>query len=455
MNAKQLEKKYLEKTSKSAKLAERARRYMPGGDTHGHFYHSPYHITIERGEGCYLYDVDGNKYIDCVNAYYVLIHGHCFPPTVEALKQQINRGTAFGMPTEGQIQYAQHLCERVPSLEEVRFVASGSEATNMAIRAARAFTGKSKIMKVDGGYHGTHNIGELNSFGTADRESQKPMPAIGASGSEINDVVLFPWNDPETLRQLTTQHAKKVAALIIEPMIIAGGTIQPESGFLEMVRKLTEENGIVLIFDEVVTLPFSYGGLQEYYGVTPDLTAMGKGIGGGLPIGAWGGRHDIMGLWNPEKGHDAVMMVSTFGGNALSMVAGLSAMKHLTPDVIEQRNARGDRLRSGMNRVFTSAKIRCQVTGLCNSFWIHCTDKPIRDPYDVVDAMSQTTERVRNLLFLGMRYRGVYLFPSPSPFGNVSTAMGDKEIDHIINALGETLGEIRPVIEQKCPHLLA
>lgn len=211
----------------------------------------------------------------------------------------------------------------------------------------------------------------------------------------------------------------------------------------------------MLIFDEVVTLPFCYGGMQEYYRVTPDLTAMGKGIGGGLPIGAWGGRRDIVELWNPESGHeDAVMMVSTFGGNALTMAAGLAAMTHLTHEVIERRNALGDRLRIGIHEAYKSAGIQGHASGFCNAFWIHWTDRPVRDPYDAVDAMSQATDRVRNLLFLGMRYRGVYLFPSPSPFGNVSTAMGDKEIDHIINALGETLEEIRPVIEDECPNLL-
>lgn len=436
-------------------MAERARRYMPGGDTHGHFFNPPYHTTIQRGDGCYLYDVDGNKYIDCVNAYFVLIHGHNFPPTVEALEQQIKRGTTFGMPTEGQIEYAQHLCERVPSLDEVRFVASGSEATNMAIRAARAFTGRRKIMKVDGGYHGTHNIGELNSFGASERGSYKPRPAIGTNGSEIHDVVLFPWNDREALRKIVSDNADEVAGLIIEPIVVVGGVITPEPGFLETVRELTQENGIVLIFDEVVTLPFNYGGMQEYYGVTPDLTAMGKGIGGGLSIGAWGGRRDIVELWNPESVHeDAVMMVSTFGGNALTMAAGLAAMTHLTHEVIERRNALGDRLRIGIHEAYKSAGIRGHASGFCNAFWVHWTDRPVRDPYDAVDAMSQATDRVRNLLFLGMRYRGVYLFPSPSPFGNVSTAMGDKEIDHIINALGETLEEIRPVIEDECPNLL-
>jgi glutamate-1-semialdehyde 2,1-aminomutase len=278
---------------------------------------------------------------------------------------------------------------------------------------------------------------------------------MGAHGSDINDIVLFPWNDTEVFQRIISENAGDVAGLIIEPIVVVGGVITPEPGFLKAVRELTREKGIVLIFDEVVTLPFIYGGMQEYYGVIPDLTAMGKGIGGGLPIGAWGGRGDIVELWNPERGHDgAVMMVSTFGGNAMTMAAGLAAMTHLTPEVIEQRNALADRLRKGIDETFKSVSVRGHASGLCNAFWIHWTDHPVGDPYDAVDAMLLATDSVRNLLFMGMRYRGVYLFPSPSPFGNISTAIRDKEIDHIINALEETLMEIRPVIEDECPDLL-
>ncbi|MFC1863164.1 aspartate aminotransferase family protein [Thermodesulfobacteriota bacterium] len=455
MTSEQMLNKYLDNTQTSAKLAEEARNFMPGGDTHGHFYNPPYHITIEHGKGCYLFDVDGNRYIDCVNAYFVLIHGHCYPPIVKALEEQIRRGTGFGMPTEPQIRYAQHLCERIPSLEELRFVSSGSEATSMAIRAARAYTGKQKIMKVDGGYHGTHNIGELNSFGgSLSRGALKPIPEIGTKGSEVNDVILFPFNEPEKLKEIVEKNSGEIAALIIEPMIIPSGAIPPEPGYLDAVRTITEEYGIVLIFDEVVTLPFFYGGLQEYYGVTPDLTTMGKGMGGGLPIGAWGGNREIMELWNPEKGEDAVVMVSTSGGNPLSMIAGLTAMKQLTHEVIEKRNSLGTRLREGMNKAFSGVGIKGHVSGLANAFWIHWSHNPVRDPYAVGEAMSQANENIRNLLFLGMRHRGVYLFPTPSPFGNVSTVMQEKDIDDIVNAFSETLEELKPVIADECPNLI-
>jgi glutamate-1-semialdehyde 2,1-aminomutase len=310
-------------------------------------------------------------------------------------------------------------------------------------------------MKVDGGYHGTHNIGELNSFGgSLGRGELRPMPEIGTKGSEINDVILFPYNEPSILDKIVEENSDEIAALIIEPMIIPSGAIPPDPGYLEAVRNITKEYGITLIFDEVVTLPFFYGGLQEYYGVTPDLTTMGKGIGGGLPIGAWGGKREIMELWNPEKGEDAVIMVSTSGGNPLSMIAGLTAMKQLTHDLIKKRNSLGTRLRDEMNKAFSDVGIKGHVSGLANAFWVHWSDKPVRDPYAVGEAMSQANENIRNLLFLGMRHRGVYLFPTPSLFGNLSTVMEGKDIDDIVNAFFETLGEIKPIITNECPNLI-
>ena len=455
MDAAKLIEKYIKKLPVSADWAQNASQYMPGGDTHGHFFNPPFHTAIDHGEGCYLYDVDGNRYIDFANSAFCLIHGHCFPPVTQALEEQIKRGTTFMMPTELQIGFAQLLCQRIPSLDEVRFVSSGSEATNMDMRAARAHTGRRKIMKVDGGYHGTHNIGELNSFGASKRGECSANPDIGTNGSEINDVILFPWNDIEFVRRIIQEKGEEVAALIIEPVLVVGGVIEPAPGFLENIRQLTQDHGIVLIFDEVVTLPFSYHGMQGDYGVTPDLTTMGKGIGGGLPIGAWGGKRDILEMWNPLRGHgDGIITVSTSGGNAITMAAGLSAMTHLTPEIIQSRNSFGDTLRSEMNATFKRNNIKAHISGSHSVFWVHFGEKIVKDPYDSLDALQLGSDNIRNLLFMGMRYRGVYLFPSPSIFGNISTPIRQKEIDNMIQALDETLNEIRPVIETECPHLV-
>lgn len=450
MSVDALTARYLENTENSARLAARARQYMPGGDTHGHFYNAPYHITIDHGKGNSLFDIDGNRYLDCVNAYFMHIHGHCFAPIIEALDQQIQSGTGFGMPTEVQVDFAKHLCERIPSLDEVRFVSSGSEATSMAIRAARAFTGKQKILKLEGGYHGNHNIGEINSFGgSLDRDELRLSPEIGCKGSELNDVILFRFNDTDQVRDIAKAYSDDIAALIVEPLIIPSGCIPFGPGFLQAIRDITKEFNIVLIFDEVVTLPFEYGGMQDEYGVAPDLTTMGKGIGGGLPIGAWGGKKAIMEMWNPERGEDAVLMVSTSGGNPMSMTAGLTAMRYLTQEAIGKRNELGRRLREKMNEVLGRTGVRGQVSGAANSFWLHWTDEPVESPHDVGMAISRAGEDIRNLLFLGMRHYGVYLFPSPSIFGNVSTAMREEDIDKIAHVFEQTLTDIRPIIKSK------
>ncbi|MFZ0449937.1 MAG: aspartate aminotransferase family protein [Desulfatiglandaceae bacterium] len=456
MNAEHLKKKYLEKTSKSAGLAKKACSYMPGGDTHGPSYHPPYHITFDRGKGCYIYDVDGNKYLDFCNQWLTMVHGHAFPPMVEAVQKRIARSVGFGYPTEEQYEFAQLLCRRVPCFEQMRFVASGSEATLMCIRAARAFTGKRKIMKLEGGYHGTHDLGEFNWFPSPEAgplgKIKATAPDAGINGSEIEDVIIFAYNETEIFKKIISRHAGDVAAVIMEPMIGPLGMIKPEPGFLETIRSLTEKHGIILIFDEVVQFPNAYYGTQGLFGITPDLTALGKGIGGGLPIGAWGGRRDIMDLWNPEKGHDAILQVSTHAGNAVSMAAGLATMKHLTATVIKQRDTRFKKLQSGFQKVFVDAKVKAQVTGIGYGFAIHLTDKPVRNPRDSFGA-AMAAEEIAGLIFMGLRYHGVSIYPPL--FGSLSTAARDKDIDFAVDALAKTLKEIHPVIEEKSPHLLA
>jgi len=384
-----------------------------------------------------------------------MIHGHAFSPMVQAVQKRIALSVGFSYPTKEQYEYAELLCNRVPSFERMRFVASGSEATMMCIRTARAFTGKRKIMKTEGGYHGTHDLGELNWFPTPDsgplERIKTTPPDAGVSGSEINDVIIFPYNETEIFKEIITSHADEVAAVILEPMIGPMGMIEPEPGFLESIRELTKEKDVILIFDEVVQFPDAYNGAQGLFGVTPDLTALGKGIGGGLPIGAWGGRSEMMELWNPEKGHDAIMEVSTHAGNAVSMVAGLTTMKHFTHQAIEERNARFERLRSGFEEAFVNEKIHAQVTGIGWGFAIHLTDKRVRNPRDSFGAF-MAAEQVAGLIFMGMRYHGVCIYPTL--FGSLSTAVQDEDVDFSVDALKETLREIRPVIEEKCPYLL-
>jgi glutamate-1-semialdehyde 2,1-aminomutase len=298
-------------------------------------------------------------------------------------------------------------------------------------------------------------LGQFNWFPSPEAgplENIRTTPSdAGLCGSDIDDVIIFPFNETAIFTSLFNRYAKEVAAVIMEPMIGPLGMIEPKPGFLENIRKLTAETGAILIFDEVVQFPDAYNGAQGLFKITPDLTALGKGIGGGLPIGAWGGRSDIMDLWNPERGHDVIMQVSTHAGNALSMVAGMEAMKHLTQKAIEKRNARFVKLKTGFEEAFASQGIRGRVTGIGWGFAIHLTDQPISNPRDTFGA-AMAAEEIAGLIFLGMRYHGVSIYPPL--FGCLSTVIEEKEIAFAVDALLKTLGEIRPVVEQVSPHLL-
>ena len=448
--------KYLENTKISASLAQKARKFIPGGDSHGPSYHSPYHLTYTHGEGSYIYDVDGNRYIDYCNQWLTMPHGHAFPPMVEALRKRIGESVGFGFPTEIQYQFAELLCDRVPSFEQMRFVASGSEATLMCIRAARAFTRKKKIMKLDGGYHGTHDLGEYNWFPICDAASldkiQVTSPDAGVSGSERQDVIVFPYNESEIFTRIIEQHAREVAAVIMEPMIGPLGMIEPIPGFLERIRSLTEKHGIILIFDEVVQFPTAFHGTQGLFKVTPDLTALGKAIGGGYPIGAWGGHRDIMDLWNPEKmGHDVILQVSSHAGNAVSVEAGLVTLSYLTESAISNRNIIFHGLQQGLNEVFVNKQIRGQVTGTGYGFAIHLTDSKIMSPSDSFST-AMAYEEVSGLIFMGLRYYGIAVYPPL--FGIVTTQMREEEVERTAEAMEKTLADIIPVIEAKYPQLL-
>lgn len=449
-------KKYLEKTEISAELAQKARKFIPGGDSHGPSYHPPYHLTYTHGEGSYIYDVDGNRYLDYCNQWLTMPHGHAFPPMVEVLRKRIGESVGFGFPTEKQYQFAELLCNRVPSYEQMRFVASGSEATLMCIRAARAYTGKKKIMKPDGGYHGTHDLGEYNWFPSCNADSldniQTTSPDAGVSGSDSQDVIVFPYNEPEIFTRIIEQQAREVAAVIMEPMIGPLGMIEPVPGFLETIRSLTEKHGVILIFDEVVQFPTAFHGAQDLFKVTPDLTALGKAIGGGYPIGAWGGRRDIMDLWNPEKmGHDVILQVSSHAGNAVSIEAGLATLSHLTESAISSRNIIFHELQQGLNKVFADKQIRGQVTGTGYGFAIHLTDRKILNPGDSFST-AMAYEEISGLIFMGLRFYGIAVYPPL--FGIVTTQMREEEVKITTEAMEKTLADIMPVIEAEYPQLL-
>lgn len=439
----------------SAVLIEQAREVFPGGDTRMSAHYAPYPVFVERAAGAHLFDADGHDILDFMNNFTSLIHGHAYPPVVEAVQAQVARGSAYAAPTRSQVALASLLCERVPSLEQLRFTSSGSEATLMGLRCARAFTGRQKIMKMEGGYHGSYELAEVSLVPRPDRcgpiEAPLPVP-VDASipDSVLGDTVVCPYNQPEIAERLIAAHAGDLAAVIVEPVLGSMGMIPATREFLETLRRATADHGVVLIFDEVITLRLGYGGAQDTLGVTPDLTAMGKIIGGGLPIGAIGGRRELMRMFHPDEA-EPVMHASTFSGNPLSMAAGFAAMEHVNPQNLAQLDMLGDRFRGGVAEVFRGRGIRGQATGsgsLCN---LHLTDSPLNDARDTL-AATMAGGHVNRLLHLAMLQRGIT--SAGRLMYCMSTPMTAADVDLALAALDDALGSLRPGIERERPELL-
>ncbi|TMB86263.1 MAG: aspartate aminotransferase family protein, partial [Chloroflexi bacterium] len=358
---------YRRTTPSSRKLHERAVNAMPGGTTRTTTYFDPYPLYIERGEGCRIWDADGTERIDMLGNYTAMILGHSHPKVVEAISRQAARGTAFAAANPIEVELATLLCERVPSLDLVRFCNSGTEATMFAMRLARAFTGRPKIARIEGGYHGTHDYAEVSTHpilaeaGPPERPVARP-DSIGTPQWILDGSVILPFNNPDAAERILREEGEQVAAVILEPIIGAGGVIAATSEFIERLRAVTVELGMLLIFDEVISLRVAPGGAQQLYGVTPDLTTMGKIIGGGLPVAAFGGRADIMELLDPRRTPN-LPQGGTYNGNPLGMAAGVAAMKELTPHVYEELNRKGARVKDQLTEVFASHDLPVQVNG--------------------------------------------------------------------------------------------
>lgn len=415
---------------------------MPGGTTRTTTYFDPYPLYIERGEGCRIWDVDGTERIDMLGNYSAMILGHAHPKIVEAITRQAARGTGFAAANPYEVKLATLLCERVTSCERVRFCNSGTEATMFAMRLARACTGRPKIARIEGGYHGTHDYAEVSHHpvvaeaGPPDAPIARP-DSIGTPRWVVDQTVVLPFNNPDAAESILRGNSSEVAAVIVEPVIGAGGVIAATPEFLNRLRSITRELGMLLIFDEVISLRVSPGGAQEMYGVTPDLTTMGKIIGGGLPVAAFGGRADVMELLDPRR-EGSMAQGGTFNGNPLGMAAGFAAMSELTPDVYDELNRQGARVAELLVEVFASHDVPVQVNAVGSLFALHFTDTPVVDYRGVAAADKQ---RMRDF-FLALVNHGVLM--APRGMGALSTPMQEPEIDQFIDAVDEVLAEQRP-----------
>jgi glutamate-1-semialdehyde 2,1-aminomutase len=426
-----IEDAYRRRSSRSAALFERASEALPGGDTRTSTTFAPYPTYIARGEGPRLTDVDGNELLDFLNNYTSLIHGNAFPPVLDAARRQMELGSAFGAPNELQVQLAALMCERVPSVERIRFTNSGTEGTMMAIRGARAFTGREVIIKVEGGYHGTHDA---------------VSSGAGIPRGTLEATIQIPFNDAAALERALTDRSGQVAAVIVEPVMGSVGMIAGDPEYLQMVRRLTAAHSVLLILDEVMTLRLDSGGAQKIYGVQPDLTSFAKIIGGGFPVGAFGGRADIMELFNPA--HARVNHAGTFNGNPVTMAAGLAAMERLTPDKIQHANGLGDTLRRSFTEVLVEQGIHGQATGLGSLVGIHLCAQPVRNGRDAASVRPV----LRDALHLALINRGV--LTSRGGVLNTSTVMTESDVNKVVEAFQDSLVELKPAIESECPELV-
>jgi len=412
---------YRNRTPASGREFEQFRRYLPGGDSRSTVYYPPYPAVLVRGDGCRVVDLDGNRLLDVTGNHSVLVHGYGAPSVMEAIRRQVEQGTCFPGPTEVQLRFARHLVERIGSLERVRFTNSGTEAVMMAVRGARRFTGRRKVAKLEGGYHGT---------------------AEDVMGSEHPDLVVLPADDLDAAVGLLERRAGEIAALLVEPIQGSAGMLPLEPVYLRGLHEATRRLGIVLVFDEVVSLRLAYGGAEEHFGVTPDMCCFGKLIGGGLPLGAFGGREEIMALFDPSHGPPVIPHPGSYNANPVSLAAGLATLELLDPEAVARLNALGDRARAGLTRVFADAGVPASITGLGSLFGIHLTDRPVRTIRDAARADAA----LRHRIFLGLYVEGVLI--DPRGVGTLSTAIGAAEIDELLRAVRAVLERVRRPAER-------
>ncbi|MBI4502325.1 MAG: aspartate aminotransferase family protein [Gemmatimonadetes bacterium] len=431
-----IESAYRARTPRSAGLHRDALALFPGGVTRSVTFYPPYPTYLAEGCGCRVTDVDGNEYVDHLNNFGSMIHGHAHPGVVRAIQAQAAKGTDFGTPTELHLALAREISRRVPSVERIRFANSGTEAVLYAIRAARAFAGRPKILKMEGGYHGGYDsvVVSVNPGSGA-----PPWPA-GRAGSPglargiADHTLVAPFNDLAACTAIVEQHRNDLAAVLVEPVMVRG-MIAADTGFLSGLRRLTAEHGVLLIVDEVVTLRLAVGGAQQVVGLTPDLTTFGKLIGGGLPVGAFGGRADIMARFDPSSA-DPVHHSGTFAGNAATLAAGLAALEAFPEQEIQRVNALGDRLRAGLRQTLARCGVAAQVTGTGSLVGLHWSDQPVRD---YRSALRADHERAR-LLHLALLNHGIFARPGGGFF--LSTAVTEREIDQTVAIFGTALDEV-------------
>lgn len=433
---------YPSEESRSRALHVDAQRFLPGGNTRTTVYMKPYPIYAVRGEGCRVWDADGVARIDCINNFTSQIHGYCHPAINDAVQRQLDLGTCFGLPTAHEIELAELLTTRIESVDTIRFANSGTEAVMMALKAARAFTGRPKIAKVEGAYHGSYDYAEVSldanpaNWGTAAPASV--AYAAGTPSGVTSDVLVLPFNNAADAHRLIVEHGADLAAVLVDPMPNRAGLVPATRTYIEALRDAATKVGALLIFDEVISFRLGQGGAQPLWGVSADLTALGKIIGGGFPIGAIGGRRDVMAVFDPSSGKPALPHGGTFSANPVSMVAGMAAMRLLDDAAFAHLSRIGERIRNGINDSLARHNVAGKVVGMGSLLKVHFTR---RDVVDYRSAFPLPDEaRALHAFNVGLLNRGVL----SASYGlmALSTAMTDSDVDQILLAADGAIGDL-------------
>jgi glutamate-1-semialdehyde 2,1-aminomutase len=433
---------YPDAASRSARLFERAKKVLPGGSTRQTVTFDPYPVYAVSGRGCMVTDADGVERIDFINNYSSMIHGHCHPRIVDALQRQAASLIAVGAPTESEIVLAELLAGRLPSVEQLRFCNSGSEAVMIAIQAARAFTGRPKIAKIEGAYHGGYDAMQVSlKPSPEDWGEPDPVPVAYAAGipaGVLRETVVLPLNDVAGARRNLEKHKAELAGVIFDPIVGRMAFLEATAEYIAFLREWTRTNSVLLILDEVFSLRIDFHGAQGRYKVDPDITALGKIIGGGIAIGAVGGKAEVMAVFDASHGYPKLPHHGTYNANPLAMAAGLVSMELLDAAAIAHINALGDRLRDGLNRVFRDADVPAKAQGVGSMVAI-APSAEFTD-YRGLARAAASIEPLLGRVHQELLNRGVLMMPRGSLV--TSTPMTEAEIDRTLAAVGECFSSV-------------
>ncbi|NQV41295.1 MAG: aspartate aminotransferase family protein [Candidatus Marinimicrobia bacterium] len=423
---------------------------IPGGVSRNTIFHKPFPHYVAGAKGCMVTDIDGVERVDFANNMASLIHGHAYPPVVAAVTEQLKRGTAYTLATEIEVRYAELLCNRCDGLEKIRFVNSGTEAVMAMIKASRAFTGRHKIAKAEGAYNGTYDYIEVSQVSSPDNWGELDHPnrnalAHGTPPAVLEDVIVYPFNDVERTLRLLDENASDLACVLVDPIPHRVGLFEATSGFVEAVYAWTRKHDVLMVFDEVITFRTNFGGKQADYSVKPDLTALGKMIGGGFPVGAVGGRADVMDVMDPNKNPLPLPHSGTFSANPITMTAGYVAMHDFDEDALLALNELTARTRTSIDEAIKAAGIPMSITGAGSMFRLHPkTTAPVsyREAFQGKEEKAIMTRLLDHMFYkenIIMVNTGTCMF---------STIIGEKEADRLVDGLTNAFKVIGPDLKQ-------